>query len=693
MNAPTNPNNLRSSNNPLDNPLLSSWDLPGQFPPFTAVLAEHFKPAFEQAMLEKRAQLEAIANNTNSPTFENTVASLDLCGPTYGRVGMLFSNLLGSASSDELRAVELQLAPVLAGFDTELFGNAALFARLDGLMNQDRSQLSEEQNELLKRFHLDFLRSGAKLQGTQKVRFGEIAQKLAQLTAQFSQNVLANETAYTLELTDNDVDGLPQFVLDSAAQAAKERNSKSAYVITLSRSLVVPFLMFAKRRDLRKQAFLAWTQRGQTMPEFDNTPIIKEILVLRKEMAQILGYKNFADYALDDRMAGTPAAAKDLVMKAWEPAKKKAARELAQLSDAAKAEGMHEALEPWDWRYYSEKVRAAQYDLSDDECKPFFALGNITHALFDTATQLFGLQFKQLNDAKTYHADVKMYEVHEQSGELVGYFLADNFARPNKQGGAWMSAYRTQAKNGLTRLPIISNNNNFSRAAKPDESLLSLDDVRTLFHEFGHGLHGLLSNVTYDRIGGTNVMQDFVELPSQLFEHWGTDRALLKKHARHVSTGEAISDALIDRIEAAATFNLGFETVEYCSCCLVDLALHQIDNPEQLDIAAFEKQTLDAIGMPREIVMRHRLPHFGHLFSGNYYAAGYYVYLWAEVLDADAFDAFREAGNLFDPATAQRLRKHIYGAGASVAPMKTYLAFRGKQPAVEPMLRDRGLLG
>ncbi len=689
MNAPLNKQHLQ----PSDNPLLGSWDLPGQFPPFAAVKAEHFRPAFEQAMNEKRTQLQAIANNPAAATFANTVEALDQCGLSYSRIGLLFSNLLGSASSDALRAVELEMAPVLAGFDTELFGNAALFARLEHLIAQDRSNLSEEQNELLKRFHLDFSRSGAKLQGAQKERFGAIAQKLAQLTAQFSQNVLANETAYTLELQSTDVDGLPQFVLDAAAQAAKERKSAAPYVITLSRSLVTPFLMFSKRRDLRKQAFIAWTQRGETMPEYNNIPIIKEILILRKEMAVILGYKNFADYALDDRMAGTPAAAKELVTKAWEPAKKKAARELSQLSEAAKAEGMHEALEPWDWRYYSEKVRASKYDLSDDECKPFFALRNITRAMFDTATQLFGLQFKVLPDAQRYHPDVKLYEVSEQSGALIGYFLADNFARPNKQGGAWMSAYRNQARNGLERLPIISNNNNFSRAANPDESLLSLDDVRTLFHEFGHGLHGLLSNVTYERISGTNVLQDFVELPSQLFEHWGTDRALLKKHARHVTTGEVISDELIDRIEAAATFNLGFETVEYCSCCLVDLALHQVEQPEQLDIAAFEKQTLQSIGMPKEIVMRHRLPHFGHLFSGNYYAAGYYVYLWAEVLDADAFDAFRETGNLFDPATALRLRKHIYSAGGSVAPMKTYKAFRGKEPAVEPMLRDRGLLG
>jgi peptidyl-dipeptidase Dcp len=683
----------------VQNPLLTDWSLSGQFPPFTQTQADHFGPAFTLAMQEQREEIELIANNREPATFDNTIAAFDRSGRKLAMISMLYSNLLGSKSSDELQAVEMHWAPKLAAFANEVSSHRALFSRIDSVKKTAGNSLSEEQRELLNRIHLDFVRQGAKLTGAASERFGKIGERLAQIQAQFVQNVMGAEKDYTLALNGaNDLAGLPSFVIDSAAQAAKERGLPG-HVITLSRSLVAPFLTYSSRRDLRQTAFTAWSQRGENHPTYNNHPLIKEILTLRLEMAQLLGYKTFADYALEDRMAGTPAAARALMVKAWEPAKQKAGRELELLQAAAKADGLTEELMPWDWRYYAEKVRLSQYALSDDETKPYFTLKNMTAAMFETARRLFGIEFKLLNDVAAYHPDVKVYAVNDATQATIAYFLTDNFSRPFKQGGAWMSIYRDQTRNLLGgvlakvgSIPIVSNNNNFARAENPDLTLLSIDDVRTLFHEFGHGLHGILSNVNYARISGTNVLQDFVELPSQLFEHWAMEPSLLKQYAKHVSTNEPISDDLIKRIGAAVNFNLGFETVEYNSCTLMDLSLHEHPDPASLDLAAFEREELARLGMPKQITMRHRLPHFSHLFSSNYYAAGYYVYMWAEVLDADAFDAFKEAGDVFDPIIAAKLKKHIYSAGASVAPMKTYLAFRGREPAVEPMLRDRGLL-
>jgi peptidyl-dipeptidase Dcp len=684
--------------NSTPNPLLSDWSQASQFPPFAAVKPEHFAPAFSSAMQQQRDEIKAITDNTQAASFDNTIAAFDRTGRQLNLISMLYSNLLSSRSSEALQAVELEWAPKLAAFANEVASNRALFARIDAVMQsgQAAAALTEEQQELLKRIHLDFVRQGAQLSGTASDRFGAIGERLAQIQAQFVQNVMGAEKDYTLQLNDkSDLAGLPDFVIGGAAQAAKERGL-NGHVITLSRSLVVPFLTYSSRRDLRKIAYEAWTERGEKHATYDNHPLIKEILALRLEMAQLLGYKTFADYAIEDRMAGTPAAARALMIKAWEPAKQKAGRELAQLQAAAKAEGLSDELMPWDWRYYAEKVRVTEYALSDDETKPYFSLKNMTAAMFDTAQRLFGIQFKPMPDVVGYHPDVKVYSVTDAKSQLIAYFFTDNFARPFKQGGAWMSLYRDQTRNlaagAAPSIPIVSNNNNFARAQDADSTLLSTDDVRTLFHEFGHGLHGMLSNVHYARISGTNVLQDFVELPSQLFEHWAMEPSVLKRFAKHVTTHEPISDDLLKRIEAAANFNSGFETVEYNACTLIDLALHQHPTPASLDLAAFEEAELTRLGMPKQIKMRHRLPHFSHLFSSNYYAAGYYVYMWAEVLDADAFDAFTEAGNVFDPAVAARLKQHIYSAGGSVAPMKTYLAFRGKEPAVEPMLRGRGLL-
>jgi peptidyl-dipeptidase Dcp len=505
--------------------------------------------------------------------------------------------------------------------------------------------------------------------------------------------VLADEAKYRLPLQDErDMAGLPEDVCAAARTAAQQRGDKAGAVITLSRSLIVPFLTFSQRRDLREQAFKAWTQRGENDGEHDNRPVAREILALRNELARLHGYRNYADYALVDRMAGTPAAVAQLLAQVWEPAKARAATESAALRAMALAEGQTHPIEPWDWRYYSEKVRTAKFGFDGAVLKPYFSLDRMLGAAFDTANRLFGIHFVERPDLPVYHPDVRAFEVRGPDDAVVGIFLSDNFARPTKRGGAWMSAYRWQSRADGETLPIIVNNNNFAKAPDGEPTLLGSDDVRTLFHEFGHGLHGLLSQVTYERLSGTHVLRDFVELPSQIFEHWAFDRAVLQRHALHVRTGEPIPEAVVERLEEARRFNQGFETVEYTACALLDMALHGAADPDGVDIGAFEEAELARIGMPREILPRHRLPHFDHLFAGSSYAAGYYVYMWAEVLDADGFAAFTHAGDSFDPILAERLQRFVYASGGTMDPGAAYRAFRGRDADVEPMLADRGLL-
>jgi peptidyl-dipeptidase Dcp len=676
-----------------DNPLLEPWPQPLGLPPFRRIDASHFAPAFEVAMREHRAEIATIARNPDPPTFGNTIAALDACGRAYARVGAVFHNLTASETSPALQAVERELAPRIAAHDNAILLDDELFARVDALHSQrDSLGLGPEERMLLERVHLDFTMAGARLAPAARRRAGEIAERLASLTTTFRQNVLHDEATQGLALEhERDLAGLPAWLRDAAREAARRRGAPNAWWISISRSIVVPFLERSDRRDLRERAFRLWTRRGELDAAHDNRPVAREILKLRHELARLHGFRHFADYALTDRMAKTPAAVARLLERVWGPAKAKAARERDALQAMARACGAAHAIEPWDWRYYAEKVRRERYELDDAEVKPYFVLDRMLEAAFDCATRLFGVRFVPRADLKAYHPDVRVYEVQDAAGGGVALFLSDNFMRPTKRGGAWMSSYRDQSRlHGA--LPIVVNNNNFAKAPEGEPTLLSADDVRTLFHEFGHGLHGMLSQVTYERLSGTGVLRDFVELPSQLFEHWAFEPQVLKRHARHAVTGAPIPDALIERLRESRRFNQGFETVEYAACALVDMALHGVDDPDGVDIAAFEAAELDRIGMPREIVMRHRLPHFDHLFAGSWYAAGYYVYLWAEVLDADAYEAFVEAGDVFDPAIAARLLRCVYAAGGSVDPAATYRAFRGRDPAIEPMLADRGLI-
>ena len=679
----------------ISNPLLDTWTTPYGLPPFSLVQADHFIPAFAAALAEQRREIDALAAATEAPTFANTLASFDHSGRLLARVRELFFNLAAAETSPALQKVELEIAPKLAEHNSAIYMNAALFARVNAIASQaDSLGLSEEQRRLTDRVHLDFVRAGANLDNTLKARYAEVVTKLAELTTQFSQNVLADEASYQLPLkTDTDLAGLPAFLRDAAKAAGEARGINDAHMITLSRSLLMPFLTFSERRDLREQALKAWLARGEHAGASDNRPIALEILKLRLEQANLHGYKTFADYALVDRMAGQPSAVQNLLGKVWEPAKQRATAELDAIKATALATGNAHTIEQWDWRFYAEKVRQTRYQLDDAETKPYFELNAMIGAMFDCAGKLFGLSFEEKLNVPMYHADVRIFEVNNVAGALVGIFLSDNFARATKRGGAWMSAYRWQSRiAGGDIIPIIANHNNFAKAPAGEATLLSLDDVRTLFHEFGHGLHGLLSNVTFERLSGTNVLQDYVELPSQLFEHWALESVVLDKHAKHYKTGASIPTALRQRIEAARLFNKGFETVQYTASALVDMAAHGLTSYDGFDVVAFERAELTRLGMPAAIPMMHRLPHFRHLFAGDSYAAGYYVYMWAEVLDADAYNAFVEAGDPFDAPTAERLNRYIYSAGNTIEPRDGYAAFRGRAATVEPMLRKKGLL-
>ncbi len=680
------------------NPLLQAWTGPYGLPPFADVRPEHFAPAFERAMQANLEEIDAIGRSPDAPSFANTIAALDRAGRSLDRISGMFYNLTSSETSPALQAVERQMAPLMAAHRSRVSMHPELFARID-VLHEGRAglRLSSEQIRVLERFHIDFVRAGARLAPASQKRYAEVMQRLADLTTRFGQNVLADESGYRLVLTSEaDLAGLPDFVRAAARQAASDRGLADAHVITLSRSHIVPFLTFSGRRDLREQAWRAWTSRGEHDGASDNRAVAAEILALRLEQARLHGDASYADYALADTMAGTQEAVTSLLMQVWAPAKARAIVEREALEKVARSRGEPTTIETWDWRFYAEKVRVERFDLDEAEIKPYFPLERMTEAAFDCAERLFGLRFVPKPEIAVYHPDVKVYEVQGENGQPIGLFLHDNFARPTKRSGAWMSEYRSQSRNGgngdAAVLPIVVNNNNFAKGAPGQPTLLSFDDARTLFHEFGHGLHGLLSNVTYERLSGTNVLRDFVELPSQLFEHWLEEPEVLKRHARHHLTGAPIPDALIDKLHAARHFNQGYETVRYTASALVDMAVHAQRNAPVGDVVAFERAELDKIGLPPGVGLNHRLTHFQHLFGGSGYAAGYYVYLWAEVLDADGFDAFVEAGNPFDAATAKRLVRFIYSSGNSIEPTAAYRSFRGRAPTPGPMLKGRGLL-
>lgn len=673
------------------NPLLAPWDTPFGSPPWQRIAVEHFRPAFNAALAEHIREIEAIAGDPAEPGFDNTVAALERSGRVLRRVAAAFFNLTSAHSSDDLESVERDVAPLLARHHNAIQQNPALFRRVDALFAR-RSELglTPEQDRVLERYHLGFTRSGAGLDEAAKRRLSEIVERLATLGTSFGQNVLADEKAYALVLDgEADLAGLPQELRDAAAAAAADRGQPGRHAITLGRSSVEPFLQFSARRDLRETAFKAWLARGESAAA-DNRPIIAETVALRAEQARLLGYPSYADFRLADTMAKTPEAALGLLNSVWAPARARALREQEKLQALVAAEGGNFEVAAWDWRYYAEQQRKREFDLDESELKPYLQLERIIEAAFDTAHRLFGLSFKEQKDVPVWHPDVRAWEVTGRDGRFIGLFYGDYFARPSKRSGAWMEAIREQENLDGEVRPIVVNVMNFAKAAEGTPSLLSFDDARTLFHEFGHALHGLMSDLTYPAIAGTNVARDFVEFPSQLYEHWLERPEILRRHALHYRTGEPMPEALLQRVLAARTFNQGFSTVEFISSALVDLDFHAA-GADASDPAAFERATLQRIGMPSAIVMRHRPPHFQHVFAGSGYSAGYYSYLWSEVLDADGFGAFEEAGDIFDPAVSGRLAEFVYSAGYRRDPAEAYRAFRGRPPEPEALLKKRGL--
>ena len=675
------------------NPLLEPWTGPyGGVPPFDRVKVEHFEPALAAAMQENLDEIERIAADPQPPTFENTIAAQERAGRTMNQVGAVYSVWGGNMSTPEFQAVEREMAPRLAGFSDRIMQNAALFRRIEAVYNSpDRAKLTPEQQRLTWLYHTTFVRAGAKLDTKAKERVAEINKTLASLFTRFSQNVLADETnLYLLLESERDLDGLPASMIRGAAAQAEELGHPGKWVIANTRSAMEPFLTFATRRDLRERAWRLFVSRGDNGGEHDNKAIITEVLQLRAERARLLGFQTHAHWRLENTMAKTPERALQLMEEVWRPAVGRVREEVADMQAIARAEGANITIEPWDYRFYAEKVRKAKYDLDENQMKPYLQLDALRDSMFWVAGEIFGLRFTRVYDVPVYHVDVQVWEVTKRSdGKHVGLWYFDPFARTGKRSGAWMDAYRTQEKFDRPVTTIVSNNSNFVKGSSDEPVLVSWDDATTLYHEFGHAIHGLLANANYPSLSGTAVPRDYVEFPSQLLEHWLPTPQVLERFARHFRTGEPLPAALVERIERAATFNEGFATVEYLSAALVDMKLHLASGNGALNAAEFEQETLAALGMPREIVMRHRTPQFLHIFSSDGYSAGYYSYLWSDVITADAFDAFREGKGPYDPDVAARLAA-LWSLGNTVDPADAYRAFRGRDPRVEALMRKRG---
>jgi peptidyl-dipeptidase Dcp len=665
------------------NVLLQPWETPFGLPPFAAIRDEDFGPAFDEALARARAAIAAIAEGP-AADFSGVIEAMERAEGDLDRVAGVFYNLAGADSTEAREALQRDLAPKMSAFSSEVTNNKALWAKIEALwQGREALGLSPEQARVLELYRQMFVRSGAALEGAAAERLTAVKARLAVLGTRFSQNLLAEERGWFMELAEADLEGLPGFVVEAARAAGAERGLGP--VVTLNRSLIVPFLQFSPRRDLRQRAYEAWVARGANGGETDNRGVAAEILALRAERAALLGYADFAAFKLEPEMAKRPEAVRDLLMRVWQPARAKAQADAGVLEAMLRADGFPGPLEAWDWRYYSEKRRKAEHDLDEAALKPYLGLEAMLGAMFDCASRLFGLEFREI-EGPFYHPDVRGWEV-TRGGAHVAVFLGDYFARGSKRSGAWCSAMRSQRKLGGEVRPIVVNVCNF---AKGTPCLLSYDDARTLFHEFGHALHQMLSDVTYGFISGTSVARDFVELPSQLYEHWLEVPAVLETHARHHETGEPMPADMLQRLLAAGTHDQGFATVEFVASAMVDLEFHTGTPPA--DPMQKQAEVLEALGMPRAIRMRHATPHFAHVFSGDGYSSGYYSYMWSEVMDADAFAAFEEAGDPFHPEVAARLERFILSAGGSEDAEALYLKFRGRMPGVEALLKGRGLL-
>lgn len=681
-----------SNEKAADNPLLSEYDTPFGVPPFDRIKNEHFKPAFDEAFEQHNAEIDAIIQNTDDPTFDNTIVAFEQSGKLLSRVSTVFSNLNSAHTNDELKALAIDLAPVSSAHRDNIALNDTLFSRVQAVWeSRSNIDLNDEQHKLLENTYKGFVRSGANLGPEDKEKLREINSRLSVLTVQFGQNVLAETNAFEL-VVDNEEDlaGLPSGLISAAADEATARGHEGKWVFTLHNPSVMPFLQYADNRELRKQIWEGYRNRGNNGNDHDNNAILNEMVNLRLERANLLGYPSHAHYVLEEAMAENPDNVYQLLNDLWTPALAKAKTEAYDIKKEIEASGESFDPEPYDWRYYTEKIRQSRYAIDEAELKPYFSLESVTQGAFDVANKLFGLTFERLEGVPVYHEEVEVYEVFDHDGSHLGLLYADFFPRESKRGGAWMTSYRKQETvNGERIAPIISIVCNFTKPVGDQPALLTFDEANTLFHEFGHALHGLLSNVTYESLSGTSVSRDFVELPSQVMENWAGHSEVLKTYAKHYETGEAIPDELITKLENAGTFNQGFATIEYLASSFVDMDYHTRTSPVSESADEFEKASLSKIGMIDEIIPRHRSTHFNHIFAGGY-SAGYYSYIWAEVLDADAFAAFEET-SLFDKATADSFRKNILERGGTEKPSVLYHQFRGKDPDPVHLMRNRGL--
>jgi len=675
------------------NPLLSDYGTPFETPPFDRIKEEHFLPAYQEGMNQHNADIAAIIGNPDAPTFENTIVALDNSGSLLTKVDNLFNGLRGANTNDEIQRIAKEVTPLLSKHFDNITLNAEIFARVKAVYDRkDSLDLSVEQSELLDKFYKDFVRNGANLDGEKQARLREINEELSLLSLSFGENILKEDNAFELVIEEEeDLSGLPENVVAGAAEAARERGHEGKWVFTLHKPSLIPFLQYSDKRQLREKIFSAYINRGNNGNELDNKTTVSRMAALRAERAQLLGYETHAHYVLEENMAKQPESVYRLLNQLWVPALKKAKTEAEDLRSMIAGEGHEFELEPWDWWYNAQKVKKAKFDLDEEVLRPYFKLENVIEGVFNVASELFDIRFVARDDISVYHEDVKVFEVKNADGTHVGILYTDYFPRSSKRGGAWMNSLRKQSiKNGKKVTPLIYNVGNFSKPTADKPSLLSFDEVLTLFHEFGHALHGLLSDCTYETLSGTSVARDFVELPSQIMENWASHPEVLKTYARHYETGEPIPQDLIDKMKKASFFNQGFAAVEYLAASFLDMDWHTLSVPEEKDCLEFEEKSMNRIGLMPEIVVRYRSPYFSHIFAGGY-SSGYYSYVWAEVLDADAFEAFKEKG-IFDQETAQSFRKNILEAGGTEDPMVLYKRFRGAEPTVEPVLRRKGLI-
>ncbi len=678
---------------PAENPLLASWSAPFQTPPFDLIREEHFMPAFREGMAAQKKEIGVLVAAAEAPTFANTIEALERTGAQLTRTANVFFSLSEANTNDALQKIEAEVSPLLAQHQDDIFLDPALFRRVKTVYDgRDGLGLNPEQRRLLEKIYKNFVRGGANLDEAAKAEFRKINEELSALTVKFGENVLSETNAFTLILDKaGDLDGLPASVVQAAADAAKSKGLEGKWVFTLHRPSIIPFLQYSTKRDLREKIFKAYIMRADNGNAADNKSGLSRIAALRVRRAELLGYKTHADFILEENMAKVPANVYKLLDQLWTPAVAMAKSEAAGLQGMIAAEGGGFKLQPWDWWFYAEKLKKAKYDLDDQVLKPYFKLDNVREGAFAVAGKLWGLQFVERTDIPKYHPDVRVFEVKEADGTHVGILYTDYFPRASKRGGAWSSAFRSQSvRDGRNITPVVYNVGNFSLPAGDVPSLLTFEEAATLFHEFGHALHDLLSKCTYESVGGTNVPRDFVELPSQIMENWAGDPEVIKSYAKHYQTGEAIPDDLIEKIKNAGLFNKGFDTVEYLAACYLDMNWHTLTEPKEEEAAAFENASMKRIGMIPEIVVRYRSPYFSHIFSGGY-SAGYYSYMWSEVLDADAFQAFKET-SLFDPATAKSFRDNILSRGNTEDPMILYKRFRGREPKVDAVLKRKGFL-